>query len=829
MKRGIFKWTGIIGIIFLAAFVMADPIVVITDSSYTVLDGAPVSIHFTLLDENFLGVNPTVSFYLSNDNDTLEIGTDILVEGSLTFVDAGCDGNVSETATCTHALTFDANATDGYVFVDTTLPASSNGVPVTFTTTPADVTAPTMSATFDGTPYTSSFFTTNKKPVVVFTATDGSGGSGVDDATFTFSFDGTPDTNVTMTSGTATWTSDVNLSGTHVLSVHISDVAGNGVDTNYPFTIDVDAPTGVSASATTSYTNDTTPTITINATDGSGVKQMKAFLKCSGASTGVERTLNDAATEISDFDITTGPNCSTTTETKTIVITVKDGLGNTASDVSVDIKYDGTPPTVPSGFNNGSINTNSIELTWSASTDGASGVKEYLVFRHTSDNASASSQATTTSSTSTTVSGLDACTAYFFWVKSRDNAGNMSDFSTKVSATTSGCSNSGSSNSGSGSGSGGGGGGGGGGGSCTLNPVFDVPPLYGGESATVKVTTTSSQVWQLRANIPGKQGTQDLKTGTGTTAEAEIAVPNQVGKVIDLFYKYSAGGCSVKKTYTIKDPSTKPTENEQSENNSQPVQNNVDSQEDEMDSIEPALHAISLNEDAVAGLLSLAGFNAENEGMRTSIVDYMNKWGITKTIRVVPIEGVDDEYVLQLVIKWKNTTNHGNVKLIENVPKELAELAEQLESNYAMTVLKDDPLIQFEISDLYEGQEIEIVLTGKTIYNITTANTKAASIAETGGTPPLLFADGAATLNPENQSDFLAGFSGLASGVGGSLPLILGFIVVIGLIFVSIRTVKSSLGESNNPIIRASNTRISTRPREPSTAVRGNHIWKSDE
>jgi len=93
---------------------------------------------------------------------------------------------------------------------------------------------------------------------------------------------------------------------------------------------------------------------------------------------------------------------------------------------------DTTAPSVPTGLASPSKTSSSVSLTWNASTDnsGGSGVAGYDVFRN---GASAGSSTTT----SFTVTGLAASTAYSFTVRARDNAGNASAQSSAVSVTTS--------------------------------------------------------------------------------------------------------------------------------------------------------------------------------------------------------------------------------------------------------------------------------------------------------------------------------------------------------------------------------------------------------
>ncbi|NOK33734.1 chitinase [Corallococcus exercitus] len=96
----------------------------------------------------------------------------------------------------------------------------------------------------------------------------------------------------------------------------------------------------------------------------------------------------------------------------------------------------GTPPadtqapTAPSALTSPSKTYDSVSLSWSASSDNV-GVTGYEVF--VNNGASASATSTTTSAT---VTGLAANTAYTFTVKARDAAGNRSSASAAFSTTT---------------------------------------------------------------------------------------------------------------------------------------------------------------------------------------------------------------------------------------------------------------------------------------------------------------------------------------------------------------------------------------------------------
>jgi len=85
-------------------------------------------------------------------------------------------------------------------------------------------------------------------------------------------------------------------------------------------------------------------------------------------------------------------------------------------------------PTAPSNLTSPSKTSNSVSLSWSASSDNV-GVTGYDVYN-------GSTLAGSTTSTSYTVTGLSASTSYTFTVKAKDAAGNVSAASNAVTVTT---------------------------------------------------------------------------------------------------------------------------------------------------------------------------------------------------------------------------------------------------------------------------------------------------------------------------------------------------------------------------------------------------------
>lgn len=89
---------------------------------------------------------------------------------------------------------------------------------------------------------------------------------------------------------------------------------------------------------------------------------------------------------------------------------------------------DAQVPTTPTNLVASGTTSNSVSLSWTASTDNI-GVTGYNVYMNSALN-------TTVTGTTTTITGLTASTAYSFYVVAKDAAGNSSASSTVVNATT---------------------------------------------------------------------------------------------------------------------------------------------------------------------------------------------------------------------------------------------------------------------------------------------------------------------------------------------------------------------------------------------------------
>jgi chitinase len=95
---------------------------------------------------------------------------------------------------------------------------------------------------------------------------------------------------------------------------------------------------------------------------------------------------------------------------------------------------DTTPPTTPTNLTSPSKTSNTIDLSWGASTDtGGSGLAGYNIYRNGAGTPTAQTTGTATTYTDT---GLQANTTYTYVVRARDGATNISGASNQISVTT---------------------------------------------------------------------------------------------------------------------------------------------------------------------------------------------------------------------------------------------------------------------------------------------------------------------------------------------------------------------------------------------------------
>ncbi len=180
------------------------------------------------------------------------------------------------------------------------------------------------------------------------------------------------------------------------------------------------------------------------------------------------------------------------------------GIKQTSREASV---YGGggdtTPPTAPGTPTVSNVTSNSVTLSWAASTDNV-GVTAYDVVRV---NGSTETVVASPTTNSATITGLSANTSYTFAVYARDAAGNRSARSGTVNVTTQP-------------------GGGTAGCAVTYRVVNQWP---GGFQADVTIRNTGTSAingWTLRWTFPNGQTISNMWGGTPSQNGAEVTVTN---------------------------------------------------------------------------------------------------------------------------------------------------------------------------------------------------------------------------------------------------------------------------------------------------------------
>ena len=282
---------------------------------------------------------------------------------------------------------------------------------------PIDKTAPTVS---NNLPLTD----TNKaRPVVSFDVNDS--GSGVADGNLLV--DGNlvnPTSSALLGTGYhKSWDFNYDLANGTTISVRLrtdDNVGNNTGDVNWSFTVDLEAPTSISINGP-SITNDSTPTLTLGASDSiSGMPSGKMILSCNGS---IWSSEIDYTTSYSSFNITSGNGCDAADGSKTLYARFRDRAGNwNSTSATASITYDTSAPGVPTSLS-ATPGNGQVSLTWT----GVSGASTYKVYVNDSYRA-------TVSTNSYTVPSLSNGTGYTFKVSAVDAAGNEGDKSSEVNA-----------------------------------------------------------------------------------------------------------------------------------------------------------------------------------------------------------------------------------------------------------------------------------------------------------------------------------------------------------------------------------------------------------
>jgi agmatine/peptidylarginine deiminase/chitodextrinase len=183
---------------------------------------------------------------------------------------------------------------------------------------------------------------------------------------------------------------------------------------------DTQAPTAPTNLATAGTTSTTTNLSWTAATDNIGVTAYDVY-----QGTTLKATV--ATTSYSVTGLIASTAYSFTVKAKDAAGNIS-GASNAVSVTTTSPATDTQAPTVPTNLAASGTTATATNLVWTASTDNA-GVTAYDVYQGTTLKA-------TVATTSYSVTGLTASTAYSFTVKAKDAAGNVSGASNAVSITT---------------------------------------------------------------------------------------------------------------------------------------------------------------------------------------------------------------------------------------------------------------------------------------------------------------------------------------------------------------------------------------------------------
>lgn len=280
-----------------------------------------------------------------------------------------------------------------------------------------DTVAPTVSVTA---PTNGSTVSKGSTVSVSASASDAGGVSNVQ-----FLIDGTVVSTDSSSPYSYSWnTSSVSL-GSHTIQAKATDASGNvGTSSTVTVTVADQTPPTVSLTAPSAGSLlKGSVNVTANASDntgGTGVSKVEFYVD------GTLKATDTASPYTYSWDTTTATNA-----THSLTAKAYDGASpvNSTTSTAVSVTVDNAAPTAPGNFQQTGNTTNSISLSWSASTDNNS-VTGYRLTRNGTTIANLSASTLTYNDTS-----LASGTSYTYTVAALDAAGNVSSAST-VSAST---------------------------------------------------------------------------------------------------------------------------------------------------------------------------------------------------------------------------------------------------------------------------------------------------------------------------------------------------------------------------------------------------------
>lgn len=217
---------------------------------------------------------------------------------------------------------------------------------------------------------------------------------------------------------TLTW---LTANTTYTALVDANDTVGNtATQASFTFKFDTTAPTSITFTAPR-YTNDSTPDLNFG-TSESPTTGWKLMLSCNTNGPWKE---NIYSSLITNFDITSSTyGCDLSNgENGTIYARFVDKAGNWSNAINDEIGYDTTNPKEPTNFE-ASVGNREVELTWNEpSSDNLSGNDIIEIYMNNSLKETIDAD-----ETSTTIDRLTNGSEYKFKIRTRDRAGNYSNF-----------------------------------------------------------------------------------------------------------------------------------------------------------------------------------------------------------------------------------------------------------------------------------------------------------------------------------------------------------------------------------------------------------------
>ncbi len=218
----------------------------------------------------------------------------------------------------------------------------------------------------------------------------------------------------------------------YTITIDVNDLAGNNLNTTITFHIDgnVPTPTVFTNDYLTTWTNDSTPTFTMQATDDRNVAGIALSCSTSGPwlTANVTNTASYSGTSADLNILSSTYGCSASDGNKAVYFKAINRAGNWSTTYATTyVHYDGTAPNIPTGLI-ATPGSGKAILSWTAATDASSGIEGYKIYKNSSYWAS-------TTNTTIDVNGLTNGTLYTFKIKSYDDVGNESEYSDIVSCT----------------------------------------------------------------------------------------------------------------------------------------------------------------------------------------------------------------------------------------------------------------------------------------------------------------------------------------------------------------------------------------------------------